>query len=49
MNTTRAVRRVTQTAEFLLFVFLFLSTEYKDNHVLPYAVNIFLLLDPLVA
>jgi polyferredoxin len=34
---------------FLLFVFLFLNTEYKDNDVLPYAVNLFLRLDPLMA
>jgi MauM/NapG family ferredoxin protein len=34
---------------FLLFAFLFLNTEYKDNDVLPYAVNLFLRLDPLMA
>jgi len=36
-------------AVFLLFAFLFLNTEYKDNDVLPYAVNLFLRLDPLMA
>jgi len=45
----RIVRRVCQSAVFLLFVFLFLNTEYKDNDILPYAVNLFLRLDPLMA
>jgi polyferredoxin len=45
----RTLRRISQWAIFLVFVFLFLNTEYKDNDVLPYAVNIFLRLDPLVA
>src|SRR5512142_2978915 len=49
MRTTRTLRRVSQWTIFLAFVFLFLNTEYKDNDVLPYAVNIFLRLDPLVA
>ncbi|MBI5696035.1 MAG: 4Fe-4S binding protein [Nitrospirae bacterium] len=43
------LRRASQFLVFLVFVFLFLNTEYKDNDVLPYAVNIFLRLDPLVA
>src|SRR5512134_2401730 len=47
--STRTLRRISQWAVFLVFVFLFLNTEYKDNDVLPYAVNIFLRLDPLVA
>lgn len=45
----RTLRRVSQAVVFGLFVFLFLNTEYKDNDVLEYAVNIFLRLDPLVA
>jgi len=45
----RTLRRISQWAVFLVFVFLFLNTEYKDNDVLPYAVNVFLRLDPLVA
>ena len=45
----RTLRRISQFAVFGLFVFLFLNTEYKDNDVLEYAVNIFLRLDPLVA
>lgn len=45
----RWFRRGSQLLIFGLFVFLFLQTEYKDNDVLPYAVNIFLRLDPLVA
>ncbi len=49
MKTTRTLRRVSQWSVFLLFVFLFLNTEYKDNDVLPYAVNLFLRLDPLMA
>ena len=49
MKTTRILRRISQWAVFALFVFLFLNTEYKDNDVLPYAVNLFLRLDPLMA
>ena len=45
----RILRRLSQIAVFILFVFLFLHTEYKDNDILPYAVNVFLRLDPLVA
>ena len=45
----RVLRRFSQVAVFLVFVFLFLNTEYKDNDVLPYAVNVFLRMDPLVA
>ncbi|HEY5995369.1 MAG TPA: 4Fe-4S binding protein [Candidatus Deferrimicrobiaceae bacterium] len=47
--TMRTLRRISQWAVFLVFAFLFLKTEYKDNDVLPYAVNVFLRLDPLVA
>ncbi|HQU14148.1 MAG TPA: 4Fe-4S binding protein, partial [Thermodesulfobacteriota bacterium] len=45
----RILRRVSQWTVFAIFVFLFLNTEYKDNDVLPYAVNFFLRLDPLMA
>ena len=45
----RALRRISQIVLFIVFVFLFLNTEYKDNDVLPYAVNVFLRFDPLVA
>ena len=45
----RIVRRLCQILVFLVFTFLFLNTEYKNNDVLPYAVNLFLRLDPLVA
>lgn len=45
----RDARRVSQLAIFALFVFLFLNTEYKDNDVLEYAVNVFLRFDPLIA
>jgi len=45
----RWLRRISQILIFVIFVFLFLNTEYKDSDVLPYAVNIFLRLDPLVA
>jgi MauM/NapG family ferredoxin protein len=45
----RWLRRGSQLLIFALFLFLFLQTEYQDNDVLPYAVNIFLRLDPLVA
>jgi len=34
VKTTRTLRRVSQWSVFLLFVFLFLNTEYKDNDVL---------------
>lgn len=47
--TIRWLRRISQAAIFGFFVFLFLNTEYKDTDILPYAVNIFLRLDPLVA
>jgi polyferredoxin len=49
VKTTLTLRRASQWAVFLLFAFLFLNTEYKDNDVLPYAVNLFLRLDPLMA
>jgi MauM/NapG family ferredoxin protein len=42
-------RRVSQLSVFLVFSFLFLNTTYTDQDVLPYAVNVFLRLDPLVA
>ncbi|HEY3347069.1 MAG TPA: 4Fe-4S binding protein, partial [Nitrospirota bacterium] len=45
----RILRRLSQAAVFLVFLFLFLNTEYKDNDTLKYAVNVFLRLDPLVA
>ena len=45
----RNLRRLTQVLVFLVFAFLFLNTEYKDNDTLKYAVNVFLRLDPLVA
>lgn len=45
----RWLRRTSQVLIFAVFVFLFLNTEYKDSDTLPYAVNIFLRLDPLVA
>ncbi len=45
----RNLRRLSQGLVFLVFLFLFLNTEYKGDDVLPYAVNIFLRLDPLVA
>ncbi len=47
--TVRNLRRLSQGLVFTVFVFLFLNTEYKDNDVLRYAVNVFLRLDPLVA
>jgi len=47
--TMRWLRRTSQILVFAIFVFLFLNTEYKDTDILPYAVNIFLRLDPLVA
>ena len=49
MKTMRILRRLSQWTVFAIFVFLFLNTEYKDNDVLPYAVNLFLRLDPLMA
>jgi ferredoxin len=49
VRATRTLRRASQWVVFLLFAFLFLNTEYKDNDVLPYAVNLFLRLDPLMA
>jgi len=49
VKATRTLRRASQWVVFLLFAFLFLNTEYKDNDVLPYAVNLFLRLDPLMA
>jgi len=45
----RWLRRASQALVFIMFVFLFLNTEYKDNDVLEYAVNVFLRMDPLVA
>ena len=45
----RNLRRLSQLLVFLVFAFLFLNTEYKDTDILPYAVNVFLRLDPLVA
>lgn len=48
-NLVNNLRRASQLAIFCLFVFLFLNTEYKDNDVLEYAVNIFLRFDPLIA
>ena len=47
--TMHWLRRISQISIFCVFVFLFLNTEYKDSDILPYAVNIFLRLDPLVA
>ena len=49
MKTTQTLRRDSQWVVFLLFASLFLNTKYKDNDVLPYAVNLFLRLDPLRA
>jgi polyferredoxin len=45
----KVYRRLAQAGVFAVFLFLFLNTEYKDNDILPYAVNIFLRLDPLMA
>ncbi len=45
----RSLRRISQVLVFAVFMFLFLNTEYKDSDVLPYAVNVFLRMDPLVA
>ncbi len=42
-------RRLVQVLVLAAFVFLFLKTEYTDTDQLPYAVNIFLRFDPLVA
>lgn len=49
MDRVRALRRLSQWAAFILFAFLFLKTEYRGDDVLPYAVNVFLRMDPLVA
>ena len=48
-GSSGTLRRLSQWTIFAIFVFLFLNTEYKDNDVLPYAVNLFLRLDPLMA
>lgn len=45
----RTLRRLAQLLVFLAFTFLFLNTEYQGTDIIPYAVNVFLRLDPLVA
>ncbi len=42
-------RRISQTLFLLLFLVLFRLTDYKGVDQIPYAVNIFFRLDPLVA
>jgi polyferredoxin/formate hydrogenlyase subunit 6/NADH:ubiquinone oxidoreductase subunit I len=42
-------RRISQTLFLLLFLVLFRLTDYKGLDQIPYAVNIFFRLDPLVA
>lgn len=42
------IRRVTQAAFLLLFLFLFRKTDYTGEDTIPYAVNLFFRWDPLV-
>ena len=43
------VRRGTQAAFLLLFLFLFRKTDYAGEDAIPYAVNLFFRWDPLLA
>jgi MauM/NapG family ferredoxin protein len=42
-------RRFSQISCFLLFVFLFIKTDYSGSNDLPYAVNILFRIDPFLA
>lgn len=45
----RLLRRVSQISFFLIFVFLFIKTDYTGSDTLEYAVNILFRIDPLLA
>jgi len=42
-------RRLSQVSCFILFVFLFIKTDYSGSNELPYAVNILFRIDPFLA
>ena len=42
-------RRLSQIACFLLFLFLFIKTDYSGSNDLPYAVNLLFRIDPFLA
>jgi len=46
--STQNIRRITQGAFLLLFLFLFIQTESKGNDELGYPVRLFLDFDPLI-
>ncbi len=50
MKTSRwlALRRISQSLFFVLFVFLLLRTEYRGYDIIQYPVNTFFQLDPLL-
>jgi polyferredoxin len=48
-STLRFWRRLSQIACFLLFLFLFIKTDYSGSNDLPYAVNILFRIDPFLA
>ena len=42
-------RRLSQILSFILFLFLFIKTDYSGTNELPYAVNILFRIDPFLA
>ena len=42
-------RRLSQVLSFILFLFLFIKTDYSGTNELPYAVNILFRIDPFLA
>ncbi|MDY6904495.1 MAG: 4Fe-4S binding protein [Thermodesulfobacteriota bacterium] len=48
-TATMLLRRISQLAFLVLFLFLFRKTDYTGTDTIPYAVNIFFRWDPLVA
>jgi len=47
--TLRSWRRLSQLLCFLLFLFLFIKTDYAGKNEIPYAVNILFRIDPFLA
>lgn len=45
----RQWRRLSQIVCFVLFIFLFIKTDYQGSNELPYAVNILFRIDPFLA
>ena len=47
--TLRHWRRLSQALCFILFIFLFIKTDYSGSNEIPYAVNILFRIDPFLA